>query len=267
MNPLRFESSALSIEFQPLAWDSCVLGSSVMQVKKIEVRNALDSLQQLKQLISELTEQSVALISCRLPHTSIQESMVLEGVGFKFIEMVLHPFLNTLSVKEVYSENAIVVKEAQNDELADLAKIAEVAFSNDRFNIDFRIPIKSSGIRYKNWVLSCSDHPKQKAYKFSKDNNIIGFFIIEEDIDERKAYWHLTAIAPQFHGQGLGTKCWKSMLADHQSRNISEVLTTISARNTTVLNLYSKLNFRFKNPEMTFHWVNQKLLKSNIPKS
>lgn len=256
MNPLRFESSALSIEFQPVAWDSYVIGSSVMQVKKIEVRNAVDSLNQLEQLINELSAQSVALISCRLPHDSIQESMVLEGVGFKFIEMVLHPFLNTLPVKEFYSDNRIVVKRAQNDELADLAKIAEFAFLNDRFNVDYRIPRKSSGIRYKNWVLSCADHPKQKAFKFSKDNNIIGFFIIEEDIDARKAYWHLTAISPKYQGKGLGRKCWEAMLSYCKSHNFNEVSTTISARNTPVLNLYSKLNFRFRNPEMTFHWVN-----------
>ena len=42
-----------------------------------------------------------------------------------------------------------------------------------------------------------------------------------------------------------------------QDLNFEKVETTIAARNTPVLNLYSKLNFRFHEPEMTFHWANK----------
>ncbi|MBK8535842.1 MAG: hypothetical protein IPL59_12375 [Candidatus Competibacteraceae bacterium] len=45
------------------------------------------------------------------------------------------------------------------------------------------------------------------------------------------------------------------MLRYHQERGQDVVMTTISARNVSVLNLYTKLNFRFLPPEMTFHWV------------
>lgn len=234
-----------------------------MQVDKIEVRNSVKALPQLEEILNELNEDGIALISCRLPHSSINESMLLESAGFKFIEMVLHPFLNSIVENEFYASELIDVRDAHGDELSDLSRIAEVAFKNDRFSVDFRIPNHTSAQRYKNWVLSCEDHLNQKVMKFSKDKDVVGFFIIEEDAVARKAFWHLTAIAPKYHGQGLGTKCWESMLAVHKSRNITEVLTTISARNTPVLNLYSKLNFRFKNPEMSFHWVNETLLSSN----
>jgi RimJ/RimL family protein N-acetyltransferase len=33
------------------------------------------------------------------------------------------------------------------------------------------------------------------------------------------------------------------------------IRTTISARNTAVMNLYARLGFRFSAPDMTFHWV------------
>lgn len=263
MNTLRFDSSALSIEFQPVDWDSDVIGNTVMQVEKLEVRQADDALSKMEDLLNDLSEQGVALATCRIPHYSIQESMILEGAGFKFIEMVLHPFMDKLTNKEFRADENIIIEIAQLHELEEISRISEVAFINDRFSIDYRIPPKASASRYKNWVLSCENHPSQKVVKFSKNKEVVGFFIIEEDTCSRKAYWHLTAISPQHHGQGLGAKCWQSMLADHKSRNITEVLTTISARNTPVLNLYSKLNFRFKNPEMTFHWVNEKLLSSN----
>jgi hypothetical protein len=37
------------------------------------------------------------------------------------------------------------------------------------------------------------------------------------------------------------------------------VTTTISSRNTRVLNLYAKLGFRFMPPEITFHWLSDRL--------
>jgi hypothetical protein len=45
------------------------------------------------------------------------------------------------------------------------------------------------------------------------------------------------------------------MLLRHKTDGISAVLTTISARNTRVMNLYAGLGFRFRPPMMTFHWI------------
>ena len=104
LNPLRFESSALSIEFQPLAWDSCVLGSSVMQVKKIEVRNALDSFHQLKQLISEALSKVWPSYLADYHIILSKNQWFLKALDLEFIEMVLHPFLNTLSIKSIFRE-------------------------------------------------------------------------------------------------------------------------------------------------------------------
>ena len=211
-------------------------------------------------MIAELAQEGVAMLSCRLSQDSMVESMMLESVEFKFIEMVLHPFLSRLSEKTFLVNRSILIEEAKREELEKLSKIAEVAFINDRFSVDLRLPPKSSSSRYKNWVLSCENHPSQKIFKFTKKDKTLGFFIIEENFELRKAYWHLTAIAPEFQGQGLGNECWNLMLEFHKSRNINKVSTTISARNTPVLNLYSKLNFRFQNPETSFHWINQDLL-------
>jgi ribosomal protein S18 acetylase RimI-like enzyme len=70
-------------------------------------------------------------------------------------------------------------------------------------------------------------------------------------------YWHLTAVAPQCQGQGYGWRVWRAMLAHHARGGVRSVRTTITAGNVPVLNLYSKLGFRFLPPETTFHWLRE----------
>lgn len=239
------------------------MGHSVVQFQNFKVLNEGKALSQLEQIILKLKQDEVALVSCRLPHNSIRESMILEHAGFNFIEMVLHPFIDLLSLEKFSVDKTIKIKEVGSSELEELSQIAEVAFEDDRFTMDPRIPSGIGGKRYKNWVLSCDNHPTQRAQKFSQEDKTLGFFIIEEDDQLKKAYWHLTAISPEFQGLGFGTRCWQSMLEVHRQRGMKEVSTTISARNSSVLNLYSKLNFRFRPPHSTFHWVNPEALKQD----
>ena len=251
LKPIKLDTSALTLEVRYSEWDTRAIGHPVMEIKKIEIRDVQKARIQLSKIIEELTFHKTALISCRMPHEFLRESMVLENVGFKFIETILHPFTDRLYEKEFVSDKSILIEEAKEGELVNLSKIAQISFKSDRFTVDYRIPENCSGNRYKNWLLSCKYQSNQKVYKFSKNKNIVGFFIVEEDFTLRNAYWNLTAISPKYQGKGLGRECWEAMLSYYQSLNFNEVSTTISARNSPVLNLYSKLNFRFRNPEMT----------------
>jgi RimJ/RimL family protein N-acetyltransferase len=108
--------------------------------------------------------------------------------------------------------------------------------------------------RYAQWVKSSLQHPVQCLLKVLDGSQLIGFFLVEYG-HNHSVYWHLTAIAPRFQGQGLGRQAWNSMLRAHQMEGIRVIATTISARNTRVLNLYTQLGFRFAPPHMTFHWI------------
>ena len=260
MDPIKLNSSALNLELNYLKWDSIVTGHKVFEINKIKIRDIQQAQLELKNVIKDLSSNDTVLISCRIPHQFLAESMLLETAGFKFIEVVLHPFMDRLSEKEFVVDETILIQEAKETELENLSKIAQISFTSDRFSADHRIPDKFSGIRYKNWLLSCKNNSKQKVYLLSQNMNTVGFFIVEEDHDLKNTYWQLTAISPDHQGKGLGQRCWEAMLSYYKSLNFNEVCTSISARNSPVLNLYSKLNFRFKNPEMTFHWVNNNLL-------
>ena len=160
---MKVETPSLNLEIKPLPWDEKVLGSGVIQFEKLVVRHTEQATQRLQSIMQEMADKKVGFISCRLPHNAIQESMILEGLGFKFIEVVLHPFINLASHRTDRSCNSIKIEEAKPDELKKLSEIVEIAFDDDRFSVDLRIPRNCSGTRYKNWVLSSEKNSKQNS--------------------------------------------------------------------------------------------------------
>jgi RimJ/RimL family protein N-acetyltransferase len=132
--------------------------------------------------------------------------------------------------------------------------MAEQCFAHERFQADPRLSTKLANERYGRWVVSSFQSRNQLLLKIEDRDEIVAFFIVEY-LNEKSAYWHLTAVAPEFQSRGYGRKTWQTMLAYHKACGIERVTTTITARNVRVLNLYSKLQFKFAPPEMTFHWI------------
>jgi RimJ/RimL family protein N-acetyltransferase len=179
--------------------------------------------------------------------------MFLEAHGFRFIEMVLHPRLAGLSALAL-PEDDLQIMPAGAADLPGLVAIAEQAFTHERYHVDPRLDPRLGDRRYGRWVRSSLDHPTQRLLKVLDAERVIALFLVEKRTDG-SAYWHLTAIAPEWQGQGYGRRVWQAMLRRHQAEGCESVTTTISARNTPVLNLYAQLGFRFLPPEMTFHWL------------
>jgi RimJ/RimL family protein N-acetyltransferase len=98
--------------------------------------------------------------------------------------------------------------------------------------------------------------PRHEVLKATIAGDLVGFFIVE-DRPDAGAYWHLTAIAPTWQGKGIGRRLWAAMVARHHAAGQQRIETTISAHNAPVLNIYTRLGFKFDAPRMTFHWVRQ----------
>jgi len=166
---------------------------------------------------------------------------------------VLHPTFGELQSLPVV-KTELRVEPARADEVSVVASLAECSFGFERYHVDPRIDSKLADKRYGKWIYNSFHDEKQILLKIMRLNDLVGFFVIENKSDGM-VYWHLTATSPEFKGQKMGTEIWKAMMAYHRDAGMQFILTTISARNTPVLNLYSKLNFRFCPPEMTFHWL------------
>jgi RimJ/RimL family protein N-acetyltransferase len=249
------ETCNLLLEASLVSWDTEIFSFPIGQINQIKILNSKKSIKGYSEFESWRDDNCYGLISCRISHDLIDESLFLEGKGFRFIETVLHPKLNALDELNITDQGLKVVLASKND-LINLRRIAESAFKNERFHIDPRIDSSLADIRYGRWVSTTIDHPLQFLFKILEKESIVALFIIEVKTDG-DAYWHLTAVAPEYQGRGYGRRAWLTMLRYHQNCGHKAVSTTISARNISVLNLYSSLCFKFEPPDMTFHWIKE----------
>ena len=257
MTDLRSSIELVNSEFilsaQLVTWDSEVFNFAVAQIRQLKISRQTEAELLYPPFVEWRDDCSVILVSCRLPQESLNESMFLEQKGFRFIEMVLHPILEGLGHIS-FPDDTLTIEEADKKDISRIKNIAENAFNSERYHADPRVSSKYGDLRYGRWVENSYINQQQKLLKIEDNGSLVGFFIIEI-IDEVSAYWHLTAIAPAYRGQGYGKRAWMAMLKYHVEEGINSISTTISARNTPVLNLYSQLRFRFLPPEMTFHWI------------
>jgi RimJ/RimL family protein N-acetyltransferase len=177
--------------------------------------------------------------------------MALEGHGFRFVETVYGPRLDKLEGIG-RPRHELQISKAGPGDLPSIQEIASAAFTTGRFLLDWRLPPELSSRRYASWVQTSFYAPRQTVLKAEADGDLVGFFIAELRPD-RSVYWHLTAIAPKWQGQGMGLSLWKTMLHGHRAEGAAAVETTISGHNVAAMNLYARLGFSFGSAQTTFH--------------
>lgn len=255
MRPLDFlvESSDLFLVAREARWDTAIFGFPVISIEKLKIIDPDGARKDYIYYEEWINSEQVGIVSCRLSNNDLRESMFLEAHGFRFIEMVLHPRLDLFQYS-VISEDKLHIALADAADLDELEHIAQVSFEFERYHIDPRLSSEYANRRYSKWVNNSYYDGVQDLYKVMHGEEIVAFFITENR-DANHVYWHLTALAPRRRRQGYGYRVWMAMLNYHKLHGCRFVNTTISVRNLPVLNLYSKLNFRFESPEMTFHWL------------
>lgn len=252
---LAIETKALGLSASFVSWDTESFGVPVAQIGHIEVRDTRQAEGDVHALSDWLLRHGIRLASCRLDHARLRESFLLETVGFRFVEMVY------AMQKDIGPDQAAVPdlsglrwEAAAAEDLPELRRIAAASFVTGRWNVDWRVGEELAGRRYADWVGRSLGDPRHEVLKAMLDDKLAGFFIVEEK-PERSVYWHLTAVAPEFHGRGLGWAMWQSMLRRHAVAGLAYASTTISARNVPVVNLYAKLGWRYMTCQMTLHWA------------
>lgn len=250
---VRLDSPSLRMAWSEAPWDSRVCGYPVLQINNIEVLGS-DAERDLKLFEYERDQLGAGLVSCRLPHDRLKESMLLEEHGFRFIEMLYQPEFDLSKLAIENDAELLTVSRASEADLPALMEIARTAFHNERFKMDPRLDPDISDQRYQNWVASSLNHPSQELFVISQGHRNIAFFVTET-LGDGTRYWHLNAVAPDAQGQGYGRQAWLAMLHHAFKDGVRQVRTCIAARNFRVLNLYARLGFYFPAPLMTFHWV------------
>lgn len=248
----QLDIPSFSLEARVIPWDTALLGFPVGQIDHLKIKGDIPPMDALSDFRAWRDGHGLRMLSYRTNHDDLTETMFLESHGFCFVEMVFQVVMTRINVTS--DSEIIMLRFAVESDLDAIQSIAKNAFSTGRFNIDPRLGERLGGLRYAGWILNSFSNPKHQIIKACIDDKIVGFFIVE-NTGQGMIYWHLTAIAPEWQGQGVGYRVWQAMMIRHHKEGIKEIKTTISARNIAVINLYAKLGFRFESPMMTFHWI------------
>jgi len=248
----RSRTETLVLEYALVPWDSRIFDFPVAQISAISVEDVAVAGADFDAFNAWRDVHQVALVSCRLPHDRLRESMLLESQGFRFVEMVYPMRYNSVQAA-AFPASDLRIERATLSDLESIQEIGAAAFATGRFNMDPRIGPDLGGKRYAVWVANSLQSESQIVVKALLENQLVGFFIYENRPDD-STYWHLTAVSPAHQGRGIGGILWREMIMLHQREARKKIETVVSARNTPVLNLYAKLGFRFESPQMTFHW-------------
>ncbi len=132
--------------------------------------------------------------------------------------------------------------------------IAGQAFDHGRYHADPWFPNELADRRYSRWVNNAlaGTNPGEYLYVMGEPGNVQGFYHLT--VDESVGDLRLAAVAPELRGTMLGFDLYLAALHALKELGVRRIVSSISAMNTPVINVYSMLGFRLSEPEVVYHW-------------
>ncbi len=243
------------LDFFLVPWDTEILDYPVGQIERIRIDDPDDADKGYRRFSGWLGKREIRLCSVKIEQHAVQEVHFLEKQGFRFIELNYFPVFSRLQNLEPLNTNlSAALATADDHEL--LTEMAGTIFTTGRFHCDPRIGPRLGNRRYREWMRNSFTHDRQEVLKIVHPDGICAFSIIE-DKGNGTCFWHLGGVAQNFAGPRIGLRFLQTTMEYCRKEGIKKVETSISSQNTIILNLYSKLGFRFMDPMITLHWFNE----------
>src|SRR3954453_4283378 len=173
---IRLEGRAGVIECTMVPWDTDVFGFPIAQNTRVDFDDNGDVGDGLASFERWCAANDVRLVSCRLDHLKLRESMALEELGVRFVGTVYRPRFDRFGSVDA-PKRAIEVAEATVADATAIEEIASHAFTTGRFRLDRRLPGELSDRRYATWVRTSLESADQTVLKGVIGDEIVGFFI------------------------------------------------------------------------------------------
>lgn len=172
----------------------------------------------------------------------LSSKRVLQNYGFYYCDTLIEPYCNINNFIK-FQEEKISINDSIG--LTELIRISHRAFSHGRFHRDFNLDKNLADIRYELWLKDIYESKGVFGLIYATD--LAGFW----GFTNNKIVLH--ALSEEYRGRGLAKYFWSLACQELFSRGHQELISSISASNVRVLNLYSSLGFRFRNPLDVYH--------------
>lgn len=167
---------------------------------------------------------------------------LLHEFGFYYCDTLIEPYCSMDMFVPFESSDAAV---AQGVSLELLLKICDGAFTHGRFHRDLNIRKAQADLRYNRWLSQLYGAGKVRDLIYQ--DVLAGFIAISEN------NLVLHALASDWRGKGLAKYLWTPVCLGLFSAGFNEIKSSVSVSNIAVMNLYSRLGFRFRNPVDVYH--------------
>jgi GNAT superfamily N-acetyltransferase len=167
---------------------------------------------------------------------------LLHEYGFYHCDTLIEPYC---SVGRFRAFAAAAVGMSRDVPLEPLLVICHGAFRHGRFHRDFNLPRAQADQRYDTWL--CQLHNAGKVVGLLYEGDLAGFIAV----DDNRLVLH--AVAESHRGRGLAKFLWTPVVQALFDQGCNELVSSISACNMAVVNLYAALGFRFRNPFDLYH--------------
>lgn len=218
----------LQPNIKTVPWDSAVFGVDAYEITD----SSRESL--------ELAARAPGLYTVRVD--PLMSKQLLHEYGFYYCDTLIEPYCTGESFPGFDSVDVGISRDIS---LAPLLAICHGAFSHGRFHRDFSLPKAQADQRYDNWLTQL--HGAGKVCGLLYQGELGGFIAV----DGNQLVLH--AIAEPLRGRGLAKLLWTPVCRMLFKQGCSELVSSVSASNLAVVNLYVTLGFRFRNPIDLYH--------------
>lgn len=198
-------------------------------------------------------QRQVELVGCRHSPSDVNLSALLDECRFRFVEVSVRAELAPLRTDRLPAAR-VTLRLAAPEDRGTLLSIAESAFDSGRYHADPRVPRALANVRYRFWLDNALSRPGPgtRVFALGAAGHPTGFFHVE--IEAAAADLRLAAVDPAGNAGIAGFALYAGVLQALASLGVQRVSARLTATNTSVVNLYAALGFRFTEPEVVRHW-------------
>lgn len=172
----------------------------------------------------------------------LKSKKILHEFGFYYCDTLIEPYCSVDNLI-VHQREGLYISEVVD--INHLAKTVDGAFSHGRFHRDFKLNRDLADIRYDLWL--------RELYQL---NQVFGLMFFDEiagcwGYSGNKILLH--ALSEKYRGKRMAKYFWSVACQKLFEKGYPELISSISASNVAVLNLYLSLGFRFRNPVDIYH--------------
>ena len=242
-------------------WDAAIFGFPVALYRVgTERLNAAARNEFLKSFALWAAQNQISLCACTIPVNDSHSfwKCYLGEAGFHIVDFSVQATLNGLKTARL-PDARTELRLARLDDRDAIEAVAAQSFRNGRYHADPLFPHELAEKRFVNWIRNAlaEEGSVDRVYVMGEPGDVQGFYhvTVENEVSDLR----LAAVTPALRGTLLGFELYVSVLHLLKGLGVRRVVTSISAANTAVMNVYAMLGFSFSAPEMIFHWHGEAL--------